>query len=114
MCRDRAPELIPSLGEPTRRVGALTLIAGVEDYQVALATYRAACQRWPGTPITLRQGARVHHAARRRGFRSVQRLGWIALNGAGALDFALAVEASKLGLCGVPRADGGAEFVQQG
>jgi hypothetical protein len=28
-------------------------IAGVEDYQVALATYRAACERWPGTPITL-------------------------------------------------------------
>ena len=25
-------------------------VAGVEDYQVALATYRAACQRWPGTP----------------------------------------------------------------
>jgi hypothetical protein len=34
-------------------------IAGVEDYQVALATFRAACKRWPGTPITLRQGARV-------------------------------------------------------
>jgi hypothetical protein len=34
-------------------------VAGVEDYQVALATYRAACLRWPGTPITLRQGARV-------------------------------------------------------
>src|SRR5262249_22359647 len=34
-------------------------VAGVEDYQVALATYRAACERWPGTPITLRQGARV-------------------------------------------------------
>jgi hypothetical protein len=33
-------------------------IAGVEDDQVALATFRAACQRWPGTPITLRQGAR--------------------------------------------------------
>jgi len=31
-------------------------VAGVEDYQVALATYRAACERWPGTPITLRQG----------------------------------------------------------
>jgi hypothetical protein len=30
-------------------------VAGVEDYQVALATYRAACERWPGTPITLRQ-----------------------------------------------------------
>jgi len=27
-------------------------IAGIEDYQVALATFRAACQRWPGTPIT--------------------------------------------------------------
>ena len=34
-------------------------VAGVEDYQVALATYRAACQRWPGIPITLRHGARV-------------------------------------------------------
>jgi len=33
-------------------------VAGVEDYQVALATYRAACERWPGTPITLRHGAR--------------------------------------------------------
>jgi hypothetical protein len=26
-------------------------IAGVEDYQVALATYRAASERRPGTPI---------------------------------------------------------------
>jgi len=34
-------------------------IAGVEDYQVALASFRAACERWPSTPITLRQGARV-------------------------------------------------------
>src|SRR5215470_12636109 len=33
-------------------------VAGVEDYQVALATYPAACERWPGTPFTLRQGAR--------------------------------------------------------
>jgi hypothetical protein len=33
-----------------------------EDYQVALVTYRAACERWPGTPITLRQGARVRTA----------------------------------------------------
>jgi hypothetical protein len=31
-------------------------IAGIEDYQVALATFRAACERWPGA---LRQGARV-------------------------------------------------------
>jgi hypothetical protein len=34
-------------------------IAGVENYQVALATFRAARERWPGTPITLRQGARM-------------------------------------------------------
>jgi hypothetical protein len=43
-------------------------VAGVEDYQLALATYRAACERWPGTPITLRQGARmieIDRAARR-------------------------------------------------
>jgi hypothetical protein len=33
-------------------------LAGVEDLQVAKATYLAACQRWPGTPITLRQGTR--------------------------------------------------------
>jgi hypothetical protein len=40
-------------------------VAGVEDYQVALATYRAACERWPGTPITLRQAARVIEDSRR-------------------------------------------------
>ena len=34
-------------------------IASIEGYQVVLATYHAACERWPGTPITLRQGARV-------------------------------------------------------
>jgi len=45
-------------------------LAGVEDYQLALATYRAACERWPGTPITLRQGARVIEDSRwtRTGF----------------------------------------------
>jgi hypothetical protein len=40
-------------------------LAGVEDLQVAKATYLAACQRWPGTPITLRQGARVIEDSRR-------------------------------------------------
>jgi len=40
-------------------------VAGVEDYQVALATFLAACQCWPGTPITLRQGARVIEDSRR-------------------------------------------------
>ena len=33
--------------------------------QGALATFLAACQRWPGTPITLRQGARVIENRRR-------------------------------------------------
>jgi hypothetical protein len=40
-------------------------IADVEDYEIALAIYRAACERWPGTPITLRQGARVIEDSRR-------------------------------------------------
>jgi hypothetical protein len=40
-------------------------VAGVEDYQVALATFLAACQRWPGRLITLRQGARVIEGSRR-------------------------------------------------
>jgi hypothetical protein len=34
-------------------------VALVEDYKVALATFRAACERRPNTPITLRQGAPV-------------------------------------------------------
>ena len=34
-------------------------LAGVEDYTLAMATYRAAIKRWSNTPITLRQGARV-------------------------------------------------------
>jgi len=40
-------------------------LAGAEDFQLALATYRAAVERWPGTPITLRQGARVIEDSRR-------------------------------------------------
>jgi hypothetical protein len=35
-------------------------VAGVEDYQIALATFRAACQRWPNTAITLRQLVRCN------------------------------------------------------
>jgi hypothetical protein len=34
-------------------------------FYAALATYRAACERWPGTPVTLRQGARVIEDSRR-------------------------------------------------
>jgi hypothetical protein len=40
-------------------------VAGVEDYQIALATYRAACERWLSTPITLCQGSRVIEDSRR-------------------------------------------------
>jgi hypothetical protein len=39
-------------------------LAGVEYLQVAKATY-LACQRWPETPITLRQGTRVIEDSRR-------------------------------------------------
>jgi len=34
-------------------------VAGVDDFEVAEATYRAAILRWPRAWITLRQGARV-------------------------------------------------------
>ena len=48
-----------------KNIGYSKHVACVEDYQVALATFLAACQRWPGTPITLRQGARVIEDSRR-------------------------------------------------
>jgi hypothetical protein len=34
-------------------------VAGVNDFEVAVATYRAAVARWSAARITLRQGARV-------------------------------------------------------
>jgi hypothetical protein len=34
-------------------------VAGVDDFEVAEATYRPAVARWPAARITLRQGARV-------------------------------------------------------
>ena len=34
-------------------------VAGVEDYELALATFRPTCEHWPGTLITLRQGAKM-------------------------------------------------------
>jgi len=40
-------------------------LAVAEDFQLALATYRAAVERWPGGAITLRQGARVIEDSRR-------------------------------------------------
>jgi len=50
-------------------------LAGVEDYQVALATFRAACERWPNTPITLRQGARVIEDSGARAWRELTKAG---------------------------------------
>ena len=34
-------------------------LSAYEDFEVAVAAYFAACQRWPNAKITLRQGARV-------------------------------------------------------
>jgi hypothetical protein len=36
-------------------------VAGVDDFRVAVASYWAACRRWPKTKITLRQATRVVH-----------------------------------------------------
>ena len=44
---------------PRRGQGAFEKIAAVGDYLVALATYRAAVERWPNARITLRNRARV-------------------------------------------------------
>jgi hypothetical protein len=35
------------------------------DRRLAMATYRAACERWPGANITLRAGATVIEDTRR-------------------------------------------------
>ena len=34
-------------------------LAGIENRELAMAAYAAACKLWPGEPIVLRQGARV-------------------------------------------------------
>jgi hypothetical protein len=36
-------------------------VAGIDDFEVAEATYRAAAARWPTARITLRQGIRAVH-----------------------------------------------------
>jgi hypothetical protein len=36
-------------------------VAGIDDFEVAEAAYRAAVARWPMGRITLRQGARIVH-----------------------------------------------------
>ena len=57
-------------------------IGGHDDVQVTTAAYNAACNRWPGDPITLRQGTIViegsrpdpHGPARRTEFSGESRL----------------------------------------
>jgi hypothetical protein len=39
-------------------------VAGVDDFEVAEAAYRAAVARWPAARITLRQGARIVHESK--------------------------------------------------
>jgi hypothetical protein len=34
-------------------------VADIEDFKLAVATYEAACKRWPSERTMLRQGARV-------------------------------------------------------
>ncbi len=41
-------------------------LAAVGDFDLAVATYRAACLRWPNAAITLRQGTRVIEDSRKR------------------------------------------------
>ena len=41
--------------------GIFEHVVGAEDFEVAVAAYFAACQRWPEAKISLRQGARVVH-----------------------------------------------------
>jgi hypothetical protein len=40
-------------------------LAGVEDLEIAMDTYRSAVKRWPEGVITLRQGVRVIEDSRR-------------------------------------------------
>ena len=50
---------------------AIEHVAWIEDFDVALAAFRAACLRWLGESITLRQGARVIEDSRRKGLREL-------------------------------------------
>jgi hypothetical protein len=36
-------------------------VSGIDDFEVAVASYWAACRRWPQAKVTLRQAARIIH-----------------------------------------------------
>ena len=38
----------------------------VQNFDLAMATFRAACLRWPGAAITIRQGAQTLEDSRKR------------------------------------------------
>jgi hypothetical protein len=40
-------------------IASLSTSRGFDDFETAVATYKAATLRWPKAKITLRQGARV-------------------------------------------------------
>jgi hypothetical protein len=44
-----------------RGVSIVQHVVGVDDFESAVATYWAACHRWPKAKITLRQEARIIH-----------------------------------------------------
>ena len=50
-------------------------LAGVEDFDLAMATYRAACLRWPGAAITIRQGPRFSRTAESGAYPKARREG---------------------------------------
>jgi hypothetical protein len=50
--------------DPKRTLLSPSHLITIYEY-TPLATYRAACHRWPGIPVTLRQGARVIEDSRR-------------------------------------------------
>jgi hypothetical protein len=46
-------------------------IVGVDDFEVATATYQAAIKRWPAARIMLRHGARVVRATGQREYKTL-------------------------------------------
>lgn len=61
---DRQLDLAHCTDECGTSENVIEHLAGVQDYQVAMATYLAACQRRPNAP-TLRQETRVIQDSRR-------------------------------------------------
>ncbi len=58
-------------------------VADVKDFQVAMATYHAACKRWPRKAMTLRQEGRVIEDTRRTRLATLFSFPWSAREGEG-------------------------------